>query len=97
MTDSFEDRLLGMIQHSVKVEILETDHTSALFVVTIKDRYGERRHKGIFYPKEWRLGLTNKGWQHDDFELEDDEYFDSEEEDYNYRMKESQKRLGLDK
>jgi len=97
MTDSFEDRLLGMIQHSVKVEILETDHTSVLFLVTIKDRYGTRRHKGIFYPKEWRLGLTDKGWQHDDFELECEEYTTQEEDDYKYRMEESQKRLGRDK
>lgn len=93
MTDSFEDRILAMIQHSTKVEILETDHTSALFLVTLKDRFGERRHRGIFYPTEWSI----HGKEHDDFELESEEYLTPEERDYEYRMKESQTRLGLDK
>ncbi len=93
MTGSFEDRLLGMIQHSVKVEILETDHTSALFLVTLRDRFGTRRHKGVFYPTEWSI----HGKKFDDFELEDEEYTTQEEDDYKYRMEESQKRLGLDK
>jgi len=70
MADSFKDRLLDMIQNSEKIEILDTDHTSVLFVVTIKDRRGTRHHKGVFYPKEWSI----HGKEHDDFELECEEY-----------------------
>lgn len=59
---TFTDRILEMAE-VMDVEILRTDHTSALFKCKLISS-GQEVH-GIFYPKEW--SLTDK--QFDDFEI----------------------------